>query len=73
MVIPDFEHKGTIYITCKIGSFVSFFLSQIKRKTFIFYDNDDEAFLTQEEIEYYGTRQVYLFPQYSHKVFEKED
>ncbi len=73
MVIPDFEHKGTIYITGKIGSFVSFFLSQIKRKTFIFYDNDDEAFLTQEEIEYYGTRQVYLFPQYSHKVFEKED
>ncbi len=69
----DFEHKGTIYVTGKTGSFVSFFISQIKRKTFIFYDSDDEAFLTQEEIEYYGTRQVYLFPQYSHKVFEKED
>ncbi|MBS1238449.1 MAG: transcription-repair coupling factor [Deltaproteobacteria bacterium] len=69
----DFERKGTICVTGKIGSFVSFFVSQIKRKIFIFYDTDDEAFLTQEEIEYYAKKQVYLFPQYADKVFEQED
>ena len=59
----DLEHKGTIYVTGKIGSFVSFFISQIKRKIFIFYDTDDEAFLGQEEIEYYTKKPVYIFSQ----------
>jgi transcription-repair coupling factor (superfamily II helicase) len=69
----DLDNKGTIYITGKIGSFVSFFVSQINRKIFIFYDTDDEAFLSQEEIEYYTKKPVYFFPMYSDKVFEKED
>ncbi len=69
----DLEQKGTIYVTGKIGSFVSFFISQIKRKIFIFYDTDDEAFLSQEEIEYYTKKHVQLFPMYTDKVFEKED
>ena len=69
----DLEQKGTIYVTGKIGSFVSFFISQIKRKIFIFYDTDDEAFLGQEEIEYYTKKHVQLFPMYTDKVFEKED
>ena len=58
----DLEHKGTIYVTGKIGSFVSFFISQIKRKIFIFYDTDDEAFLGQEEIEYFTKKPVLPFP-----------
>ena len=69
----DLEQKGTIYITGKIGSFVSFFISQIKKKVFIFYDTDDEAFLNQEEIEYYTKKHAQLFPMYTDKVFEKED
>ena len=69
----DLEHKGVIYITGKIGSFVSFFLSQIERKILIFYETEDEAFLSQEEIEFYTKKHVYLFPIYTDKVFEKED
>ena len=69
----DLEHKGVIYITGKIGSFVSFFLSQIERKILIFYDTDDEAFLSQEEIEFYTKKHAYLFPIYTDKIFEKED
>ena len=69
----DLEQKGTIYVTGKIGSFVSFLISQIKRKIFIFYDMDDEAFLIQEEVEYYTRKHVQLFPMYTDKVFEKED
>jgi transcription-repair coupling factor (superfamily II helicase) len=69
----NLENKGTIYVTGKIGSFVSFFVSQINKKIFIFYDTDDEAFLSQEEIEYYAKKPVHLFPMYSDKVFEKED
>jgi transcription-repair coupling factor (superfamily II helicase) len=69
----DLEDKGTIYVTGKIGSFVSFLVSQINRKIIIFYNTDDEAFLGQEEIEYYTKKPVYLFPMYSDKVFEKED
>jgi len=69
----DLEHKGTIYVTGKIGSFVSFFISQIKRKIIIFYDTDDEAFLGQEEIEYFTKKHVHVFPVYTDKVFEKED
>jgi transcription-repair coupling factor (superfamily II helicase) len=69
----DLGDKGTIYVTGKIGSFVSFLVSHINRKIFIFYDSDDEAFLDQEEIEYYAKKPVHVFPIYSDKVFEKED
>jgi transcription-repair coupling factor (superfamily II helicase) len=69
----DLEDKGTIYVTGKIGSFVSFSISQTNKKVFIFYETDDEAFLAQEEIEYYSKKPVHLFPIYTDKVFEKED
>jgi len=69
----DFKQKGTINITGNIGSFVSFFISQIEKKILYFYDNEDEAFLIQEEIEYYSKKQVHIFPVYADKVFEKED
>lgn len=69
----DFKQKGTINITGNIGSFVSFFISQTGKKILFFYDNEDEAFLNQEEIEYYAKKQVHIFPVYADKVFEKED
>ncbi len=69
----NLDNKGVIYITGKIGSFVSFFLSQIAGKILIFYDTDDEAFLSQEETEFYTGNSVYLFPVYTDKIFEKED
>lgn len=67
------EYKGVIYITGKIGSFVSFFLSQIAGKILILYDTDDEAFLGQEETEFYTGNSTHLFPVYTDKIFEKED
>ncbi len=69
----ELDRTGVIYITGKIGSFVSFFLAQITRKILIFYDTDDEAFLNQEEIEFYTKRHAHIFSVYSDKVFEKED
>ena len=69
----DPDKNGFIYIKGKIGSFVSFFLSRVNRKTVLFYDSEDEALLVKEELEFFSGREVYLFPAYSNKVFEKED
>ena len=69
----NFQKTGFIYITGKIGSFISFLLSNINRKTLIFYETEDEALLFKEEIEFFSKRTVYLFPIYANRVFEKED
>ncbi|HOE16981.1 MAG TPA: hypothetical protein PLX02_07380 [Syntrophorhabdaceae bacterium] len=71
MVNPG--NKGFIYITGKIGSYLSFLLSTIDRKTFIFYEAEDEALLLREEIEFFTKRDVHIFPPYSDRVFERED
>ncbi|HEY3276288.1 MAG TPA: transcription-repair coupling factor [Syntrophorhabdaceae bacterium] len=71
MFNPD--KTGFIYLKGKLGSFVAFFLARIKRKTLIFYDTEDEALLHKEELEYFSGKDVYIFPPYSDKVFEKED
>jgi transcription-repair coupling factor (superfamily II helicase) len=63
-----------IYITGKIDSFISFFLSLIPdRRIVLFYDSEDEALLLQEEIEFFSKKEVGYFPTYSHRIFEKED
>jgi transcription-repair coupling factor (superfamily II helicase) len=71
--MDDSDRNGFIYIKGKIGSYVSFFLSRMNRKTVLFYDSEDEALLLKEELEFFSGRDVHLFPQYSNKVFEKED
>ena len=71
MFNPD--KNGFIYITGKIGSYLSFLLSTIDRKTLIFYETEDEAFLLREEIEFFSKKEVHLFPVYSDRVFERED
>jgi len=69
--VPD---KGTIYITGRIGSFLSFFLSTIvDRKIIVLYDADDEALLLKEELEFFTGRDVHYFPTYTQRIFEKED
>jgi len=65
--------KGFIYITGKINSFISFFISRINRKTIIFYEKEDEALLLKEEIEFFSKKECHVFPLFSEKVFEKED
>lgn len=66
--------KGFVYLTGRIGSFVSFFISAPHgRRTIIFYDDEDEAFLLKEEIEFFSKDEVHHFPVYSNRVFEKED
>lgn len=70
-MLPD---KGFAYLKGRIGSFASFFISAPHdRKTVIFYDNEDEAFLLKEEVEFFSKGEVYQFPVYSNRVFEKED
>jgi hypothetical protein len=69
----ELKKTGTLYITGQIGSFLSFLLSHTKRKTLIFYENEDEALLFREEIEFFSKGSVYIFPIYSERVFEKED
>jgi transcription-repair coupling factor (superfamily II helicase) len=69
--LPD---RGFIYITGKIESFISFFLSQIReRRIVFFYETENEALLVKEEIEFFSGREVFHFPIYSHRIFEKED
>ena len=69
-----FPDKGTIYITGRIGSFLSFFLSTIAdRKIVLLYEEEDEALLLKEEIEFFSGREVHYFPRYSQRIFEKED
>ncbi|MCX5804937.1 MAG: transcription-repair coupling factor [Proteobacteria bacterium] len=67
------DRNGFIYITGKIGSFVSFLLSNTCRKTLLFYDTEDEALLIKEEMEFFTKKEVHLFPVYTDRVFEKED
>jgi hypothetical protein len=67
----NFQKTGFIYITGKIGSFISFLLSNINRKTLIFYETEDEALLFKEEIEFFSKRTVYLFPIYANRVKKK--
>jgi transcription-repair coupling factor (superfamily II helicase) len=70
----QFPDKGFIYITGKIGSFLSFFLSKTtNRKVILFYEDEDEALLLKEEIEFFSGGDVHHFPVYSHRIFEKED
>jgi transcription-repair coupling factor (superfamily II helicase) len=68
---PD---AGVIYITGKIESFISFFLGRIKgRKIVVFYETENEALLLKEEMEFFSKQEVYYFPVYSYRIFEKED
>ncbi|HVN97595.1 MAG TPA: transcription-repair coupling factor [Syntrophorhabdaceae bacterium] len=69
----ELNKTGVIYVSGKIGSFVSFLLADTRRKVVIFYDTEDEALLTQEEVEFYTKRSTHIFPAYADKVFEKED
>jgi transcription-repair coupling factor (superfamily II helicase) len=70
----QFPDKGFIYITGRIGSFLSFFLSRTtNRKVVLFYEDEDEALLLKEEIEFFSSGEVHHFPVYSHRIFEKED
>ena len=69
----DPDNNGFLYITGKIGSYLSFLLSAINRKTLIFYEAEDEALLLREEIEFFSKRDVHIFPAYSDRVFERED
>ena len=69
-----FPDKGTIYITGRIGSFLSFFLSRMAdRKIILLYEEEDEALLLKEEIEFFSGKDVHYFPTYSQRIFEKED
>jgi transcription-repair coupling factor (superfamily II helicase) len=66
--------KGFIYITGKIESFISFFLSRIgQRPIVVFYEGEDEALLLREELEFFSKREVHYFPVYRHRIFERED
>jgi transcription-repair coupling factor (superfamily II helicase) len=66
--------KGFIYITGKIESFISFFLSRIaQRPIVVFYESEDEALLLREELEFFSKREVHYFPVYRHRIFERED
>jgi len=67
------DKNGFIYVTGKIGSFVSFLLSNTSRKTLFFYDTEDEALLVKEEMEFFTGKEVHIFPVYTDRVFEKED
>ena len=70
-LLPD---QGFVYITGKIESYISFLLAQVHgRKIILFYDNEDEALLLKEEIEFFAKREVSYFPVYSQRIFEKED
>ena len=70
----QFPDKGFIYITGKIESFISFFLSLVPdRRIVFFYESEDEALLLREEIEFFSKKEVGYFPMYSHRIFEKED
>ncbi len=69
----DLPEKGFMYVKGKIGSFASFLLSRTHRKTVLFYETEDEALLIKEELGFFSERDVFIFPVYSDKVFEKED
>lgn len=69
----DDAHDGCLYITGRAGSFVSFLVAQGKKRTLFLYEDDDSADLIREEISYYGSRDVGLFPSYQDRVFEEED
>ncbi len=68
------EERGTYYIQGRMGSFVAFLLARSKqKKVLVFYDTEDEAFLTEEEIGFYAGVPAHLFPAYTDRIFEKED
>ncbi len=70
----QFPEKGFVYITGKIESFISFFLSLIReRRVVFFYESEDEALLLQEEVQFFSGKEVAYFPMYSHRIFQKED
>jgi transcription-repair coupling factor (superfamily II helicase) len=67
-------NRGFIYITGKIESFISLLLSQIRERRIVyFYETENEALLLKEEIEFFSKKEVFYFPVYSHRIFEKED
>ena len=69
--VPD---RGFIYVTGKAEPYVSFLLSQVEgRRIIVFFDTEDEALLLKEEMEFYSKKEVSYFPEYSHRIFEKED
>jgi transcription-repair coupling factor (superfamily II helicase) len=73
-VMYPLPSRGFVYITGKIESFISFFLSQIRERRIVFlYETENEALLIKEEIEFFSKKEVFYFPVYSHRIFEKED
>lgn len=69
----DDERNSCLYITGRAGSFVSFLVAEARNRTLVLYEDDDSAELVREEIAYYGSRDVALFPPYQDRVFEEED
>ncbi len=57
----ELKQTGALYITGQIGSFLSFLISHMKRKTLIFYEAEDEALLYREEIEFFSRGNAYIF------------
>jgi transcription-repair coupling factor (superfamily II helicase) len=67
------NRNGIIYVMGRIGSFISFLLSGVRRKTIVFYESEDEALLLGEELQFFAGREIDLFPVYANRVFEQED
>jgi transcription-repair coupling factor (superfamily II helicase) len=70
----DLPEKGFLYVRGRIGSFLSFVLAQARgRKRVVLYDNEDEALLLKEELEFFSGTEAHYFPQYNYRIFERED
>ncbi|MEN6616583.1 MAG: hypothetical protein ABFD12_08515, partial [Syntrophorhabdus sp.] len=69
------EHSDNtcLYITGKGGSFISFLIAHLDKKILVLYEDEDLADLWREEMEYYGNRDIAVFPPFEGRFFEQED
>ena len=69
----EFGYKRKLAIKGTAGSFPSFLISKLNKRTIFFFDEEEEALLFKEEIEFFSGKQVFLYPPKSNRVFEKDD
>ncbi|MCX7856551.1 MAG: transcription-repair coupling factor [Deltaproteobacteria bacterium] len=69
----DFDSARRLSIRGTGGSFTSFLISRIGERILFFYDDEEEALLNKEEIEFFSGKEVCVYPPKKNRIFEKED
>lgn len=73
--MQQLKRDNLVYIIDSTGSYISLFLTSCldKRKCIYFYEKEEEAYRIKEEMEFFSGQEVFMFPAYTERFFQKEE